>query len=146
MVIAGEWRLCDDGVTRPVLGGKVLAADGPFHAEFFLVDSCADRTVFSAALLHKLQFSRGQPDPAATLQGIGGQRAFVLVNTVVEFTKEDGGPVRVRGEYAAFTDPAATDLSILGRDVLNLFDIIVSKRRQEVLLVAGNHRYRVEAE
>jgi hypothetical protein len=71
---------------------------------------------------------------------------FVLVNTVVEFTKEDGGPVRVRGEYAAFTDPAATDLSILGRDVLDLFDIIVSKRRQEVLLVAGNHRYRVEAE
>jgi hypothetical protein len=44
MRIAGEWRLCDDGVTRPTVQAKVQAADGAFHVEFFLVDSCADRT------------------------------------------------------------------------------------------------------
>jgi hypothetical protein len=31
MIIAGTWRLCDDGVTRPVVGAKVLAADGPTY-------------------------------------------------------------------------------------------------------------------
>jgi len=41
-------------VTRPVLKIKVEAADGSFRVEFFLVDRCADRTVFSADLLSKL--------------------------------------------------------------------------------------------
>jgi hypothetical protein len=42
------------------------------------------------------------------------------------------------------TDLTATDLSILGRDVLTLFDVILNRRRGEVLLLAANHRYRVE--
>ena len=42
--------------------------------------------------------------------------------------------------------PTATDLSILGRDVLNHFDVILSRRNNEVLLLAPNHRYRVEGE
>ncbi len=42
MIIAGEWRVCDDGITRPTVPAKVQAADGTYHVEFFLVDSCAD--------------------------------------------------------------------------------------------------------
>jgi hypothetical protein len=34
-------------------------------------------------------------------------------------------------------------VSILGRDVLDNFDVIVSRRRDEVLLLAPNHRYEV---
>ena len=51
MRIAGEWRVCDDGVTRPALRGKVQAAAGAYHVDVFLVDSCADRTVFSENLV-----------------------------------------------------------------------------------------------
>ena len=40
--------------------------------------------------------------------------------------------------YAAFTDPSATDLSILGRDILNWFDLILGRQRKEVLLLATN--------
>ena len=43
-----------------------------------------------------------------------------------------------------FTDSTATDRSILGRDVLNHFDVILSRRQNEVLLLAPNHSYRVE--
>jgi hypothetical protein len=77
------------------------------------------------------------------LQGIGGASDFVVVATTLELTREDGVPVRVSGTFAAFTDPTATDLSILGRDVLEHFDVIVSRRRNQVLLLAGNHRYQV---
>jgi hypothetical protein len=35
-------------------------------------------------------------------------------------------------------------MSILGRDVLDHFDRIVSRRQNEVLLLATNHKYRVE--
>jgi hypothetical protein len=144
MRIAGEWRVCDDGVTRPAVQAKVQAGEGTFHADFFLVDSCADRTVLSAAMLAKLGPSATSAPAGFALQGIGGVSGCVPIQSVLEFTRDDGGVAHVRGEFAAFTDPAATDLSILGRDVLNIFDVILSRRRNEVLLLAPNHQYRVE--
>jgi hypothetical protein len=144
MQIVGEWRVCDDGITRPTIQTKVQAADGTFHVEFFLVDSGADRTVFSAVALAKLGLSAIQPQAGVALQGIGGASGHVLLKTVLEFTRDDTGVAHVRGEFAAFTDPTATDLCILGRDVLSNFDVILSHRRNEVLLLAPNHQYRVE--
>ena len=49
----------------------------------------------------------------------------------------------VAGQFAAFTYPNASDMSILGRDVLNVFDVIVSRRRNEVVLLAEHHRYQI---
>ena len=80
------------------------------------------------------------------MMGIGGASDFVLIPTEVEFTGDDGQVVRVRGDFAAFTDPAATDFSVLGRDVLENFDLIVSRRKDEIWLLRGTHRYRVETE
>jgi hypothetical protein len=143
MEIAGDWLVCDDGVTRPTVRAKLLGADGAMVLERFLIDSGADRTVLSEALLTKLQFTRNHAVPGFSLQGISGNSAFVLVNTVLEFTNSDGKPVQVRGELAGFTDTAATDMSILGRDVLNNFDVILSRPRQEIWLLAPRHSYRI---
>lgn len=55
MLIIGEWQLCDDGITRPTVRAKVLGSDGSLVAEDFLLDSGADRTVLSAAVLARLQ-------------------------------------------------------------------------------------------
>ena len=66
------------------------------------------------------------------------------MQTALEFVQVDGGALRVRGEFACFTDPTATDFSVLGGDVLDLFDLIISRPRHEVFLVAAGHRYRVE--
>jgi hypothetical protein len=144
MQIVGEWLACDDGVTRPVVRGRVAAADGTLSPDVFLIDSGADRTVLAAALFARLGFPTNGSSPGYGLEGVGGRCPFVLVTSVLEFNRDDGGPVHVRGEFAAFTDPAASDLSILGRDVLGNFDVILSRRRNEVLLLAPNHQYRVE--
>jgi hypothetical protein len=125
-----------------VVIAEVFGADGQSHNERFLVDTGADRTVFSAALLDKLQFLGKHDHPGYALQGIGGSSEFIVVTTVMELTCDDGTPARIRGQFSAFTAPTVTDLSILGRDVLNNFDVIAS-RRTEVLLLAGNHQYQV---
>ncbi|MGL4552061.1 MAG: hypothetical protein ACRC33_12850 [Gemmataceae bacterium] len=52
-------------------------------------------------------------------------------------------PIQVTAEFAAFAQPNALETSILGRDVLNNFDVIVSRPRGEVLLLAPRHGYRV---
>ncbi len=64
--------------------------------------------------------------------------------TAIEFLNHDGGVVRVRGEFAGVTDMATTELSILGRDVLDHFDLLLSRRHNEIWLLAPRHRYRVE--
>lgn len=144
MVIAGEWQLSDDGVTRPILHARIHKGDGTLIAEDFLIDSGADRTAFRTGLLEQLQILTRKPPVDIALSGIGGVSAFVLVTTVIELLRVDGSPVRVRGEFAGFTDPAATDLSVLGRDVLDNFDLILSRPRNEILLLAPRHQYRVE--
>lgn len=85
-----------------------------------------------------------EPPPVGLgLHGIGGHAGFVVVQTIVELTRDDGVPAIVRGQFSAFTDPRASDLSILGRDVLDNFDVIISRRRNEGLLLAPNHHYQV---
>ena len=144
MLIAGEWQMRDDGMTRPIVRVKVFGVDGRPVADNFLVDSGADRTVFSATLMAQLRLPSRSPQPGLALNGIGGESAFVVVTTVLEFLRDAGGPVRVRGEFAGFIDPTATDLSILGRDVLDHFDVLLSRRRNEIWLLAPRHGYRIE--
>ncbi len=144
MVIAGSWQLCDDGLTRPVLRASIRASDGTLIADDFLIDSGADRTVFSAALMVRLQLPTRNLDSGTALCGVGGQTDSVLVSATVQFLTQAGHPVRIHGEFAAFTDPTATDLSILGRDISDLFDLIISRRQSQILMIAGDHRYRVE--
>jgi hypothetical protein len=144
MRIVGKWHRCDDGVSRPVVEAKIPAADGQLVSGIFLVDTCADCTVFSADLFERLKLLGSPPPKGLSLQGIGGASGIVVVSTTVELTLESGGTARLRGEFAAFTDQHATDLSVLGRNVLDSFDVIVSKRRNEVLLLAGNCQYRVD--
>lgn len=143
MIIAGEWLLCLDGVTRPMVRAAVQAADGGLHDFLFLIDSGADRSVFTASVLQHLNLLAVPQPPDYRLEGVGGSSAFILVRTVIELTCGDGRPARIRGEYAGFVDPAAADFSILGRDVLDNFDVIQSRRRQQILLLAGDHQYQV---
>ncbi|MBI3246027.1 MAG: hypothetical protein HYZ50_05930 [Deltaproteobacteria bacterium] len=96
MVIAGEWQLRDDGAARPTVRAQVLGRDGSQILENFLIDSGADRTVLSAFLMDRLHLPTQNAQPDFTLSGIGGTSGFVLVTTVLEFIRDDGGPVSPR--------------------------------------------------
>jgi hypothetical protein len=144
MRIVGEWFLCADGETRPVVAGCVPDSTGGERRERFLVDTGADRTVFAATFHGALNLPSTAPPPGVALAGVGGRPGFVVVRATLTLYAEDGSPARIQGDFAAFTDPAAADLSILGRDVLDHFDLIVSRRCNEVLLLAVNHNYRIE--
>jgi len=37
--------------------------------------------------------------------------------TKLEFVRDDGMPIALSGDFADFVDPAAADMSVLGRDV-----------------------------
>ena len=118
---------------------------GEDHAERFLVDTGADRTVLSAFARKAASLAEENLPPGFGLAGVGGQPDITAVSTVLEFIRCVDSPVIIRGQFASFLDvAAATDFSILGRDVLKNFDVIISQPRDQVLLLTGNHRYRVE--
>ena len=143
MRINGEWMKCEDGVCRPMLRVEVLADDGSQYAEHFLVDSGADCTALRAELQRKLGLPEKSAPAGIDVSGIGGASSFVVVKTTLELACDDGVPVHFSGEIAALTSPQASDLSILGRDILDQFDVILSKPRDEVVLLSQHHHYQI---
>ncbi len=142
MRFVGEWHRGEDGVVVPTVKSRFVTADGQLIHERFLIDSGADRTVLTAKLLDRLGVVPAAP--ADTLRGVGGSQAFVLVPAVFELRRDDGPWVTFRGVYAALLGPGVSEFSLLGRDVLDLFDVILSRQRNEIALLAGNHTYRID--
>jgi hypothetical protein len=139
MQINGEWLLCDDGIVRPVIRGEILADDGSWVPVPFLLDTGADRTVFSAAMLAALHLhSLSGPE---RLSGLGGTVRAFGIETQVRFSHEEGRKVVFRGSYAAVTALEVLDMSVLGRDITNMFAVVADRPGNVVCLLGQRHQY-----
>ena len=139
MRIDGSWHLCDDGVLRPVIVALVKTSDNSWLEFRMLVDIGADRTVLSADVLDALGLPKEQANEK--LQGVGGKVASVMVNTQIRMTREKNATILFDGRFTAFTDPTALDMSVLGRDITNLFAVIVDRPQDVVCMLGQKHRY-----
>ncbi len=75
--------------------------------------------------------------------GVGGIVASILVETQIRLTQVEGGKVTLRGQYAGVTEVDTLDMSVLGRDVMNLFAVIVDWPQQIVRLLGQRHQYTI---
>lgn len=144
MRVNGEWLECDDGVIRPSVAGLVRVADGQMIEVTFLLDGGADRTVLSVDLLASLQPLATSETEQIHLAGVGGEVGSITVQTVVGFIRDNGQLITVRGAFSVFTISESSEMSVLGRDVTNNFDVIYSFPRREVMLLAPPHRYQIQ--
>ncbi len=144
MQVEGRWHDFKDGAIRPVIEAKVRASSGNWEEVLFLLDSGADRTVFEARFLHLLSSLAVPEEESPQLGGIGGTTECLFVQTRLMFTRDDGKNVAINGQFGVFVDATSSDISILGRDVTNNFDVIYSYPQREVLLVASPHSYSVQ--
>ncbi len=142
MLVPGRWFLCADLVSRPIVELNVATAGDDWLAAKFLLDSGADRTVFSNELRCQLGIASAENHE---LGGVGGHTRAELLRTKLRLNCDDGTVVTINGEFAAFTQDEALDMSVLGRDVMNLFAVIVDRPGDAVCLLGQRHRYRVEA-
>ena len=140
-LISGTWHVCDDGIIRPVLRAEIQARDGSWVKAPLLLDTGADRTVFSTDILQALRL---QPVVAENrLGGVGGVVSATIVETRIRLTHENNGKVMFWGQYAALTEAETLDMSVLGRDVTNLFAIIVDWPQRVVCLLGQRHQYTI---
>jgi predicted aspartyl protease len=135
----GFWLLCDDGIVRPILDGTVKKADGTSLPVRFLIDSGADCTVFSAEIHAKLGLT--SLEGGNNLAGVGGRVQSTVVEARVRFLDTEGNGIQFVGRYAAILDPEALDMSVLGRDILNLFAVILDRPREAVYLLGQGSGY-----
>ena len=139
MKFNGLWRLCDDGILRPAIAGEVLASDGQWLKAWFLIDTDADRTVISADILQRLGISGDAP--RFELAGVGGMARSVVVDTKIRLKSESNANATFEGKFAALSDAKILEMSVLGRDITNLFAVIVDRPQDVVCLLAPQHRY-----
>ncbi len=142
MRINGTWHTCDDGEFRPVMLGAMVAADGRWLSVPFLLDTGADRTVLASETYRRLGFVG--VEAGWNLGGVGGLAETVRVTSVVRFLCEDGGSATFRGDFSAFLEPDVLDMSVLGRDIMDMFAVIVDRPSDVVMLLGTNHRYSIE--
>ncbi len=144
MLISGVWHACDDGVLRPVIPAEVQTQDGSWIKAPFLLDTGADRTVLSADILTALRFPHALAQDR--IWGIGGEANTMLVETQMRLSRENDGKVTFRGQYAAVSDAATLDMSVLGRDITNLFATVVDLPQRAVYLIGQRHHYTITAQ
>lgn len=142
MLIPGHWMLCNDGIVRPVLGAEMLASDGVWRKVTLLVDTGADRTVLDATTVADLDCRAISSQ--SQLSGIGGQTPAVGIDTELRLIQATGQPTLFRGQFTGATDPDALDMSVLGRDILDLFAVITDRPGDVVCLVSQRHRYIIQ--
>lgn len=141
MRIDGEWLDCLDGETRPIVRGEILLDNGAWQQLLLLVDTGADRTVLSANVLQAFDhtnLAEGRP-----IGGVGGVVPSVEISSQIRLFRDDSTAFVIRGGFTALTSPDALDMSVLGRDLLDRFTLIVDRALELVVLLAGKHSYSI---
>ena len=109
MRLDGEWLQCVDGDIRPVIRGELLGMDGVWRDLEFLVDTGADRTVFSAFALKRSTLPHQPPD--IPIGGFGGISDTVDIQAQFRIARDDGVNIIFRGRFAACTQVEAHKIS-----------------------------------
>ena len=66
-----------------------------------------------------------------------------MVETVIELWRETGATVAFRGQFTAVTDAEALEINVLGRDIIDLFSVIIDRPGKVVCLLSQKHHYTV---
>jgi hypothetical protein len=129
-------------VLRPIVQAEARAVDGSWCQVRLLVDTGADMTVLDGETVQALGLPR-EAGPGS-LAGVGGGAALVIVETTLQMVRADGGtPLTFKGRFAAVDNPVELGTGVLGRDILNLFTLILDRAAETVLFLRPPHRYAI---
>jgi hypothetical protein len=77
------------------------------------------------------------------LGGVGGAALTVAVATHLRLPLAGETSIKFQGSFAGFTEAEALDMSVLGRDIMNLFAVIIDRPGDAVCMIGHGHRYTI---
>jgi hypothetical protein len=141
MLVPGKWEPDENGVLTPVLHCHLLCGSGAWLKVHFLIDSGAERTVLSSKILRELDAPAHMSFD--TLLGIGSIAQVLTVSSRLKMQAADKTDVIVNGPFFGLPEGREDELSILGRDVLGNFAIILDRPGDAIALLHGRHHYSI---
>lgn len=121
--------------------GEFKLASSFWRAVEFIVDTGADRTILSANVSESLNLPFTAPEEQ--IGGVGGMVKSVSFATPIRLTCDDAAKVVFRGEYAACIEYESLDMSVLGRDIMTHFAVIVDHSHDSICLLRERHAYTI---
>jgi len=82
--------------------------------------------------------------PDNAIGGFGGIVATVIIEGQFRIARDDGINVVFRGRFAACTEVDALELCVMGRDVLDMFALIVDRRADLIAIIGQDHTYGIQ--
>ena len=76
--------------------------------------------------------------------GLGGVAKAVNITTTIRLFRDDGENALFRSDYIACVDREALDMSVLGRDILELFALVADRSANVLAILRGKHRYAIQ--
>ena len=142
MILHGRYEN-EAGILRPYISGFVYSSRRVWLEYAFLVDSGADVTFLHYGSLDELAIDTSNLEVYDDVGGVGGKDVpYIKFSSKLQFIS--GEDVKVfKGDINIFLDPHATDVPLLGRDVLDHFAVLLDCRRSQVLLLDEMAKYRV---
>lgn len=141
MVVYGWWEETDRGVSEPRVVAAVHPPGGCVRRFEFLVDSGADRTFLPRQCAEEFGIDLLALPLVGDAFGVGSNGLPYYEGEVRLSFRSGGGTVEVATEIGVFRDEGVLDLPALGRDVLDLFTVILDRRRDVVALLEAQEPY-----
>lgn len=141
MRIDGQWAVDDLGVTYPFIPARIQNELGEWMECPFILDTAAERTVIAAEVVGQLGFPLIHSN--VILSGVGGLVRTYRLPTRIELSPRGGNSIAINGPFVGSVE-SSLQLSVLGRDVLANFAVIVDRPGNTVCLLHGRHRYVIQ--
>ncbi|MBC8162791.1 MAG: hypothetical protein H7Z42_16395 [Roseiflexaceae bacterium] len=137
MRIDGRWFRFPDGIERPVVDAHLLLPGGQLAALSLVIDSGADFTVLTHTVIQQ-PAPYVQPIPFGQVAiGVGGTTAMQALSVDLVLTAISGQQARLSGPIPVLSSQSGLAFSALGRNAIDLFDLIYSQRRGLIALLTS---------
>ena len=134
MIFQGRYEN-DAGIFRPYISADVLSLVNEWVTVDFLVDSGADETFLDFTFIKKFNIDTKGIDVKDDVGGVGGSGVpYFQIDSALKLISPGGTKV-FKGKINVFLDPHASEVPLLGRDVLDNFVVIFDRKNNYILLL-----------
>lgn len=142
MIFRGRYKN-DGDIFRPYIIANILTPKGNWITVDFLIDTGADETFLDYNLIKRLQLKTEGIDVKDDVGGIGGSGIpYFQIDSSLKLVSTSGTKI-FKGKINVFLDAHASEVPLLGRDVLDNFIVIFDKKRNSVLFLDEDEKYNI---
>lgn len=140
MIFYGRYKN-EAGIFRPYISAELLSPSNEWMGIDLLIDTGADETFLDFSFIKKFKINIEEVKIKDDVGGIGGSGIpYFQLDSGLKLISSQGTKV-FSGKINIFLDPYASEVPLLGRDVLDSFVVIFDKKQNRILFLDEQEQY-----